>query len=71
MVDKIGFILLFNSLVQLRNPHGIGHWTGEWGPDSDAWEDVQDDDFSEEHRGDSEDNGIFWMNATDFVRYFT
>jgi calpain-15 len=51
------------KLMQLRNPHGHGEWTGEWSDKSSLW--------TKRMRNllnyyDNADDGVFWMELSDF-----
>jgi hypothetical protein len=56
-------------LVQLRNPWGRGEWEGAWSDNSDCW--GANISVRDVIRPKQEDDGIFWMSWTDFVRIFT
>lgn len=55
------------KLVMLRNPHGEGEWTGDWSDDSPQWN-ARYRNMLEYH--DTKDDGIFWMQWTDFIAEF-
>ena len=58
------------NLIKLRNPTGKGKYNGDWGtslskrwtPDMKLRFNVFDED---------EDNGIFWMQYEDFIKFFS
>ena len=54
-------------LFQLRNPWSKGEWNGDWSDKSGLWDDKAKQQVS---FSDKED-GIFYMNDTDFFKYFT
>lgn len=54
-------------LFQLRNPWSKGEWNGDWSDRSSLWDDKAKGQVS---FSDKED-GIFYMNDTDFFKYFT
>ena len=56
-------------LIQLRNPWGRGEWQGKWSDDWDGWE--KNPRYKEALRYKNEDDGTFWMNSSDFMRYFS
>ncbi|XP_046583089.1 calpain-9-like [Haliotis rubra] len=55
-------------LVRIRNPHGhqSEEWHGKWSDRSDEWSTLQ---MGNNLHHDNED-GEFWMNMDDFIRYF-
>lgn len=55
------------KLVMLRNPHGEGEWTGDWADDSPQWN-ARYKNMLEYHE--SADDGIFWMQWSDFLEEF-
>ena len=54
-------------LFKIRNPWSQGEWTGDWCDKSKLWDDKAK---SQVNFKDKED-GIFFMNDTDFFKYFT
>ena len=54
-------------LFQLRNPWSKGEWTGDWSDKSSLWDDKAKGQVSFSDKVD----GIFYMNDTDFFKYFT
>lgn len=55
-------------LVRVRNPHGVGEWTGEWSDSSRAWADVVAAAGLERT---GVDDGTFWMDVTHFMMGFS
>jgi hypothetical protein len=55
------------NLVQLRNPHGCGEWSGDWGDNSEQWT-TRMRNILNYHV--SEEDGLFWMDFNDFVEEF-
>lgn len=55
------------NLIQLRNPHGGGEWTGDWSDNSEMWT-TRTRNILNYHL--SEDDGLFWMDFNDFVEEF-
>ena len=54
-------------LFRIRNPWSQGEWTGDWSDKSKLWDEKTK---SQVNFKDKED-GIFFMNDTDFFKYFT
>lgn len=53
-------------LLRIRNPHGVGEWTGEWSDNSSDWT-----ENLARHLGCSGvDDGTFWMDFTHFLMAF-
>ena len=54
-------------LFRIRNPWSQGEWSGDWGDKSKLWDDKTKSqvDFL------NKEDGIFFMNDTDFFKYFT
>ena len=61
-------------LVKLRNPHGKGtvdfptEWKGKWSDDSDEW--IKYPEIADSVGYEKVNDGIFWMEYTDFVNVF-
>lgn len=57
-------------LVKVRNPHGLesSEWQGKWSDESEEWNQLSDGD--RRSLLDDSDDGIFWINGADFLRYF-
>lgn len=55
------------KLICIRNPHGMGEWTGDWSDDSELWTNRM-----KNVTGQKEflEDGIFWMDFNDFVDEF-
>lgn len=53
-------------LVKLRNPWGKGEWKGDWSDNSNLWTPQLRQQLAVAHNND----GIFFMNYEDFLRYF-
>ena len=51
----------------MKNPWSKGEWNGDWSDKSSLWDDKVKSQVS---YSDKED-GIFFMNDTDFFKYFT
>jgi hypothetical protein len=55
-------------MLKLRNPWGLGEWTGPW---SDKWEGWEHEAEAKEKLGYSDrKDGSFWMEADDFLAQF-
>ena len=54
-------------LFRLRNPWSKGEWNGDWSDKSSLWDDKAKSQVSFSDK----DDGIFFMNDTDFFKYFT
>lgn len=52
------------KLVQLRNPHGEGEWTGDWSDKSSKWTKRMRNMLNYH---DNADDGVFWMELSDFM----
>lgn len=55
------------KLLKLRNPFGEGEWTGDYSDNSDKWNDELKNKFGFEG---AKDDGIFFIEMNDFVKYF-
>jgi len=55
-------------IVLMRNPYGIGEWTGRWCDDSEAWE--QSPLVKKNLEFEAAEDGTFWMAFNDFVKHF-
>ena len=53
-------------LIKLRNPYGEVEWTGDWSDKSEIWTEK----LKKELNFKVKDDGIFWMNYSDFITYF-
>ena len=54
-------------LFRIRNPWSQGEWTGDWSDKSKLW----DSKAKSQVQFENKDEGIFFMNDTDFFKYFT
>ena len=54
-------------LFRIRNPWSQGEWTGDWSDKSKLWDSKAKSQVEFENK----DEGIFFMNDTDFFKYFT
>lgn len=54
------------KLIQLRNPWGSFEWKGRWSDGSREWTKTYIDEVGEVNA----DDGSFWMELTDFRKYF-
>ena len=54
-------------LFRIRNPWSQGEWTGDWSDKSKLWDSKAKSQVS----FDNKDDGIFFMNDTDFFKFFT
>ena len=54
-------------LFRIRNPWSQGEWTGDWSDKSKLW----DSKAKSQVNFDNKDDGIFFMNDSDFFKYFT
>lgn len=57
------------KLIQLRNPHGMGEFKGNYSDKSKEWEQVPED-VQEKIKNDKND-GKFWMNFPDMKNYYS
>jgi len=57
------------TLIKLRNPWGRCEWTGKWSDEDPRWEQFPNVKAACEHT--TQDDGMFWMSAPDFIRTFT
>ena len=55
------------KLLKLRNPFGEGEWTGDYSDNSEKWTDDLKQKFGFEG---AKDDGIFFIEMNDFVKYF-
>jgi hypothetical protein len=55
------------KLIKLRNPWGSFEWRGAWSDDSSDWT----DELRAELVWTSEDDGVFFMQLSDFVKVFS
>jgi len=53
-------------LLRLRNPHGVGEWTGDWSDGSAQWQCA----FARELGPTGINDGTFWMDLTHFILGF-
>jgi hypothetical protein len=53
-------------LLRIRNPHGVGEWTGEWSDNSTTWTDQLVMQLGRTGMND----GTFWMDYTHFLMAF-
>ena len=58
------------ELVCLRNPWGQAEWDGAYSDGSSAWDSVDESELAAIQAEDKED-GEFWMEYCDFIRYFS
>ncbi|KAL4453070.1 hypothetical protein ABPG74_015301 [Tetrahymena malaccensis] len=54
------------TLLRLRNPWANQEWKGKWSDDSDCWT----PELKEQLRVKNIDDGIFYMDVKDFMKYF-
>ena len=54
-------------LFRLRNPWSQGEWNGDWSDKSNLW----NENIKKQVNYKEKDDGIFFMNDTDFFKYFT
>ena len=54
------------KLIQIRNPWGKSEWTGDWSDKSPLWTKK----LKKRAKFEDFDDGTFWMNMTDFRKYF-
>ena len=54
-------------LFRIRNPWSQGEWSGDWSDKSKLWDDKSKSQVNFQNKED----GIFFMNDTDFFKYFT
>ena len=53
-------------LFRIKNPHSKGEWTGDWSDTSTLW----DEKTKNQVKYNDKEDGIFFMNDTDFFKYF-
>ena len=56
-------------LMKLRNPFGMGEWTGDWSDKSSKWDDNAKKAFPE-FDPNGGDDGVFWIDFDNFRKYF-
>ena len=56
-------------LLRIRNPHGVGEWTGDWSDSSAKWADVVSSSRGNERTG--VNDGTFWIDFTHFLMGFS
>jgi len=61
----------FYQLVQIRNPHGGGEWTGAWSDRSPLWTNFPYIERTLLGGEGLREDGAFWMQWQDFVRFWT
>jgi len=61
----------FYQLVQIRNPHGGGEWTGAWSDKSPLWQNFPYVERTLLGGEAHQEDGAFWMQWQDFVRFWT
>lgn len=57
----------FRRLVKIRNPWGRGEWKGDWSNNSHLWS----SDLKKKLDVRSKEDGIFYMDLSDFKKYFS
>lgn len=57
-------------MVKMRNPYGIGKWTGRWSDSSDAWNVNPDVRTALNYDPRKHKDGSFWISFSDFDKYF-
>lgn len=57
------------QMVRLKNPWGAQEWLGPWSDNSDEWKRVPKSE-REKMGLNFDDDGEFWMEFSDFLRYF-
>jgi len=58
-------------MLLLRNPYGIGEWTGRWSRQNEAWKlNPTVAEFLGVRPGIDGKDGTFWMSLADFVKHF-
>lgn len=58
------------QMVQIRNPHGGGEWSGSWSDRSHLWQSYPRVKDKLIGRDSLREDGSFWMQWQDFVRYW-
>ena len=53
-------------LIRLRNPWGEGEGNGKWSDNSSCWT----DEYKKYFKFQKKDDGIFWINISDYVNNF-
>ena len=57
------------DLIKVRNPWGSGEFeTGEWDDDGPGWD--EHPEFKEILGFEAKDDGIFWVNKSEFFKYY-
>ncbi|XP_034648609.1 calpain-12-like [Trachemys scripta elegans] len=67
-IDEVNYKGERKELLQLRNPWGKSEWTGRWSDESLLWLDL--DPGLQKTLQVKKDDGEFWMEMNDFVKYF-
>ncbi|XP_041468634.1 calpain-A-like isoform X3 [Lytechinus variegatus] len=57
------------KLIRIRNPWGQGEWEGAWSDGSNEWRNVSQQERTRLGLV-SNDDGEFWMEFSDFMRYY-
>lgn len=61
------------KLIKIRNPWGKGEWKGHWSDNSMRWNDNICEQVNYNPKGsdgEAANDGIFWMDLSDFRRFF-
>lgn len=56
-------------MLLLRNPYGIGEWTGRWSRSSKSWQD-NPTVATLLRQGTGANDGTFWISLADFIKHF-
>nr|XP_042710096.1 calpain-12 [Chrysemys picta bellii] len=67
-IDEVNYKGERKELLRLRNPWGKSEWTGRWSDASPLWLDL--DPGLQKTLQVKKDDGEFWMEINDFVKYF-
>lgn len=59
----------YPQLLQIRNPWGHGEWKGDWSDFSPLWTEAAKKAYGINEL--DPDDGSFWMDYKDFLKYFT
>jgi len=57
-------------LIRVRNPHGVGEWSGDWGDASAKWKDLVAASGDPALERTWENDGTWWIDLTHFVMAF-
>ena len=68
MIVDVRKVSTGDRLIKIRNPWGKGEWNGDWSDKSKKWTPALKKEVG---FTDAAEDGIFWMEAKDFVKKFS